>query len=291
MNYQEYRSFKESLDLSGMKRLDCMNPFKAMAFIQPSQKVANKSESKDYILDLVSCSEKVSFTSGVRAALEEIFRNSQGETLYLPNEVYPVYFDLVSASSKVLSYSIFNELALQDIRNSTVLYTYNNFGEIDLGLVEAEELIARGNKLIIDAVYDYEQKSNKFIELCANGQCFVLNSFSKTQLHRGFGYVIHNSNLKFTEPEQFYTFDQSVPSVQISVFEERWIQIEESLGLSLPVSRHPYFKVLDVSFNELISNDILAIPLSVFSKYKCEDKSVISCLYEIDKYCKVGAPK
>ena len=285
LNYQDYRKFKEELNLAEYKRLDCMNPFKAMSFIQPTHKSVNETEALEYIASISEYPGRISLSSGVRGALKTLFEVYKSSKVYIPNEVYPVYFDLLDTSSNFCHYSIFDESALEDVQDSVILYTLNHFGELDLDNKKAESLISKGNILAIDAVYDYDFGLRKFYSLVDSGKCFILSSFSKTQLCRNFGYVFHKSDINFESPQNYYCFDEGIPQKQLSFIKERWEQIQSSLDFKLVDSKHPYFKLVDRSFEELLKMKILGIPLSVFSKFECaQDKTVVSCLYEIDKY-------
>ncbi|MCM8526917.1 MAG: hypothetical protein NE327_10395 [Lentisphaeraceae bacterium] len=283
MNYQEYRNFKEGLDLAGYKRLDCMNPFKAMSFTDPVHNSVSESEADNFLYSLTG--RDVSFCSGVRDALKTLFRVNNEKQIYIPNEVYPVYFDLVEVGSDFCSYSIFDKSALQDVEDSLILYTFNHFGDLELNLNLGRELLSKGNILLIDAVYDYAFSVKEFYSLLSSEKCFILSSFSKTQLCRSFGYVIHDSHVEFNKPEEYFSFNEEVSAKQLRIFAKRWKQLESQLEFKLSDSRHPYFKLLDKSFEELLEKKILGIPMSVFSRYNCcDDKTVVSCLYEIDRY-------
>ena len=131
MKYQEYREFKESLPLDDLLRLDCMNPFKAMAYLKPISKKSTKENSLKYIEELIAYTGNITFTKGVRDALKTLFYKFQSQTIYIPNEVYPVYFDL-ARDLDVIPYSIFNNSIFSQIKNSTILYTFNHFGSLDI---------------------------------------------------------------------------------------------------------------------------------------------------------------
>ena len=283
MNYQEYRAYKESLNLNQYFRLDCMNPYKAMSFIQPVHYEVKKFGARKFIEKQIDYSGHFSFTKGVRAALKHLCQVYKERTLYLPNEVYPVYFDLAD-KLKVIPYSIFEQQDFIEVHDSMILYTFNHFGSMKLTYSQAEELIARGNLLIIDAIYDYENCLKDWHSLIKNGRCYILNSFSKNQLCRDFGYVLHQSTIEFEAPGSYYEFDETVPHEQIQMFRTRWESIRTDYQGVIEQSRHPYFAVINLPFHKLLEQGILGVPLSVFAKYDAQEKTIVSCLYEIDRH-------
>lgn len=275
MNFQEYKEYKETLIDDKYLRLDCLNPFKAMDFVKVPEPDG-----------MVYASTDISYTRGVRSSLETLFNAFQNRTIYIPEEVYPVYFELSKKCKYVVPYSIFGDKPHFIGKESVVLHTLSFFGDNELTPKEVKRLVNKGITVIIDAVYDYK---GACFEYETHENLFILTSTAKTHLTRNFGITYHMSDIEFPEPEENFVslkLDNTMPTKQLEIFNERWKQLDNEI-VSKP-SKHPYLRVIDLPFEELLSQNILGVPMSVFSGGNGNNyKTVISCLYEIDKHVKV----
>ena len=288
MNFQDYRAFKDSLDLDKFLRLDCMNPMKAMEFLMVDAHDVRAPISADTFLEQVRQhlgeTTGLSASLGVRAALTSIFHAYQDRVIHIPQEVYPVYFE-IAAEQQHQGYSIFEPHALDRITDSVILSTLNHFGSLAFNPDLAEAILANNNILIIDAVYDYSHAVRAYLPLLASNKLFIACSLSKSQLDYKLGYVCHQSDIPFEAAPAYPSLDRHLPQQQLRAIDLRWQQINDLSAFKFEACAHPYFRVIKRSFHDLLDDDILGIPLSVFSNNPADNHTtVVSCLFEIDKH-------
>lgn len=282
MNYLQYREFKSTLDLSKYLRLDCMNPRKSMSFLNPPRKRVTPDESLLSIREAFGYGGNISFSGGVCASLRTLSSVYRDRMFYIPQEVYPVYFQMIQGLKQ--GYSVFGYNSFEHIQDSVIIYSLNHFGSLKLRVPDLNRLVDRGNIVIIDAVYDYRRLVKQYYPLVKSGSCYVLCSTSKTQLTHESGFVLHETATNFTPPYEYYKYDTEFPIAQCAVFNNRWAEICDVVSAGLYSTNHPYLRIADgYSFRGLLDRGILSIPMSVFSSIIGTHSAVVSPLFEIDK--------
>jgi len=118
MNYQQYKQYRLSLPAS-LIALDDLNPYG----ILPALK---KNYSAQQI-EIARQGEFIMKSTGVRLLLKALFSqfSQQGYSIILPEDIYPVYFDLMPDDKQAIEYKTCNEtqLILPDIEKSVLLIT------------------------------------------------------------------------------------------------------------------------------------------------------------------------
>lgn len=300
MDYKAYKLWQKAYleTHPNVFRADCMNPFISMNYLldgveYKSEKITREMlyEKWEEVSGVNIPTENLVLTRGVRHSLAKLFHLFKEETIYMPQDVYPRYFELAKENrvKTFVTYPDVDWQSLSNIQNSVVLLTipFTPMGKrLDEEAIETLELLLkRGNKLIIDAVYDYAVQENfKRLEpLFEQGVVFWLHSLSKTYLSPevlGINYVSSSAyQVYFENAVDNYHFQNEVsydraydifqnrpmlPMVQEQEFNKGFDYLSQNMGLTIDKSEIAYFAVIEEPFEALLERNILGIPSSVF---------------------------
>jgi aspartate/methionine/tyrosine aminotransferase len=297
-------------------RADCMNPFISMNYLLEdveyrSQNVTQEMLYKKWqeVNNVKISSEKLVLTRGVRHSLSKLFHLFKEETIYMPQDVYPRYFELAHENrvESFVTYPKVDWQVLNGVEDSVVLLTipFTPMGKpIDEeALKELESLLKRGNRLIIDAVYDYDVQNNfqKLEPLFKQGVVFWLHSLSKTYLSPevlGISYVSSSAYKSYFESAfDNYHFQNEVsygraydimrskptlPDLQQQEFRKGFAYLSENTGLTIEQSEIAYCAVVEESFEALLERNILGVPSSVFGSQN-PNLTIVTGLFYLDE--------
>ncbi len=320
MNFQEFKTYRDQVAAQqSVLRLDCMNPFIAMNFLK-AESSSLKQRSNHDTLDMwaetmgVERYRDMALAScGVRESLKGLFNvfAAEGRELWLPEDVYPFYWDaannseLVPRSFPTLPAPDFTGLG-QAASDGVAVITnpISPLGRV-LSDEETSEIKAwladsRDRQIILDTVYSYTRDfDNNTIELFETGQCYVAHSLSKAWLERGvFGALL--------TPEKYFGICKAAISrpssaacssafaalekqndlcdKQKHVFSDRWNGLASSIREFAPNFQPPktgYFLAIEAKHGDVLKeHSALIIPATVFGSSR-EDVSIISCLYGV----------
>lgn len=304
MNFNEYRAFKETLELDNLVRMDCLNPFKAMDFLIADLEVEDVPISQDEVVHAwldatqfsIPCS--IACTEGVRDSLGQLLNKHSGLDIYLPNDIYPRYQEIAEAESISFNgYSALNgyEILRTGNRGLILLNSPVTPTGVRMTLEERQWALDFLNKdstnvLVFDSVYAYDIQSeiNFLTPLLDTGRCYVLHSLSKSFLAPLTLGLIFSKNRLYLEmpsidkkelPRALSILHQfpNLPQQQTAIFEAEFTRLGALTGLDLS-GEQAYFRVLPYSFEALLKKGILGVPLSVFGSPETQ-RCVVSCLY------------
>jgi hypothetical protein len=327
LNYEEFRSFRnELLGVRSPRRLDCMNPEVALAHLRPTvaePRPASLGETMGRWSRTVGIripDDRVIVGTGVRSILEGLFKvlAQQIETLWLPEDVYPVYWHLSSdlqrhgfATLPDLDWSV---LDASGPRDALLLpWPLSPLGR-SLSAQEHSRLIdwLRAHperRLILDGAYAFSGPRDQELDIQVRGtQTISIWSLSKPWLSRG---VLGLASVPATMRDQLQSrvpspqasqlarasalidLAPTLPALLVERFAAAWLRLLPAIRSACPSWRPPetgYFSILPARFDELLSkHDLLAIPASVFGS-KRKDLSVASCLYDIEIHDGIRQP-
>jgi len=318
MNFKEYKAWQKTYleQNPNVFRADCMNPFISMNYLLDKVvfRSQNITQSELYIkwkeLSGVEIpSENLALSRGVRHSLSKLFHLFKSETIFMPQDVYPRYFELAKENNieTFETYPQTDWASLKEVKKSIILLTIpftpmgREVSEEDIGQIKA--LVHRGNRIIIDSVYDYNLSENfkKLKALLEEGSVFWLHSLSKTYLSPevlGIIYLPSSAyQLYFKEAFDDYTFKDKVsynraydiltqtptlPRLQQEEFNKGFDYLSENTGLDVYESEIAYFSVVQDSFDELLKHNILGVPASVFGS-KNENLTVVTGLFYLSR--------
>lgn len=318
MDYKAYKLWQKAyLDKHpNLFRADCMNPFISMHYLLDGVEYKSENITKEMLykkwqeVNGIDISvENLSLTRGVRHSLSKLFHLFRNEDIYIPEDIYPRYFELAKENrvKRFVTYPEVNWKSLNEAHNSVVLLTipFTPMGKVldQEVLKELESLLKRGNRIIIDAVYDYDANENfKKLEVLFNkGAVFWLHSLSKTYLSpEVLGLVYFSrSGYKFYFDESFdnYNFHNEasyaraydiitqtpeLPLLQQSEFTKGFNYLSKSTDLKIYHSEIAYFAVIEESFDALLKRNILGVPASVFGS-RNPNLTIVTGLFYLDK--------
>lgn len=330
MDYQQFRAWRDRVVAESQPlRLDCMNPAKALASLTPStltlsastppgattSPVAGAASAGEALRAwqdrfAVECDADCALvTSGARPALGLIFSRlkAQGYDLWLPEDVYPEYWNLA------------DEVGL--CRHPFVTLPTPHFGPLDnmpatAALLLPQPLMPLGRylsidevevvrslllqnprrRLILDAVYHFDNRLDPATRsLWQAGQTYVVHSLAKSWLlPNTLGVVLTPPGEAESMPTEPLADDiagraiealrrfPAMPQQVEAVLRRQWGALTDRIRAAVPGWEPPstgYFSLVAAPFEYLLQrHDILAVPASVFGSRR-EDLSVISCLY------------
>ena len=312
MNFKEYKLWqKEFLEKKpNVFRADCMNPFKSMDYLLKNIEFSDKKREKKELYELWSkvnsieiSTENLAFSKGVRDSLGILFEIFKEKNIYMPQDIYPRYFELASKNKvhTFTTYPMMDWAYIGGIKGSVVLLTIpftpvgRRLSDEDIGQIE--ELISNGNYVVIDSVYDYDLKKSfsSLGKLLKSERLFWLHSLSKTYLSPevlGINYVpsgykqYFESSWKakkkdgadFSRPYDILAQKQNFAEVQAGEFRKGWSNLYENTGLEVS-AEIAYFSVIEEPFEELLKRNILGVPASVFGSKKSDVTIVTSLFY------------
>jgi hypothetical protein len=318
MNFKEYKAWQKTyLEKNpNVFRADCMNPFISMNYLL--NKVVFSSEDISQ-LGLYSKwkefsgveipFENLALSRGVRHSLSKLFHLFKSKTIYMPQDVYPRYFELAKENNikTFVTYPKTSWESLKEVENSIVSLTIpftpmgREIEEEDIEQIRA--LVHRGNRIIIDSVYDYNLCENfkKLKVLLEEGSVFWLHSLSKTYLSPevlGIVYLpSYAYQLYFKEAFDDYEFKDEVsynrtydiltqtptlPSLQQKAFNKGFDYLSENTVLDVCNSEIAYFSVIEESFETLLKHNVLGVPASVFGS-KNKNLTVVTGLFYLSE--------
>ncbi len=321
MNYRQYRDWKETV-LSGrpLRRLDCMNAAKALAFLaRPIDALKHPTGPEEIvnwwkeISGLGGEHLRVHLGHGVRQILQIVLEYFGGDeqTLWLPEDIYPVYFDLAKRF-EVKCYETMNnfnfEFLIGASHTDTLLITdpltplgrYLLPHELETCCEWLKE--SPNRLLIIDAVYCYELgELARLNDLVETNQVIVIHSLSKSWLSpQLLGIAVCPQkvvakmepcrdeclwgNVDLEGAYSLVITDPHRPQLQQTLFSQQWRLLAPELQ-EVYRDWHPprtgYFSTLPIHHMKLLQDrNMLAVPASVFGS-KRRNLSVISCLFDI----------
>ncbi len=322
MNFQQFKVWREQLlqQFTPM-RLDCMNPFIAMQFVN-EEASSPVSCSRDELIErwceVMQQPEWRGYalpTRGVRTGLLALFHlfAQQHKSLYLPNDIYPFYH--VAAQQAGLHQLAFNSwpdvdwsVLSQAGPDSVLLLTnpQNPSGQY-LNQQQLESIASwladfPQRRIVLDTVYCYDAAFDAATQaLWQTGQCFICHSLSKAWLSPNCLGVVMCPDaeramlqplLALPEPEACRQAARALhkldlPQRQQQVFHREWqrlLPLIQRFSADFTPPDTGYFAIVHCDFDTLLNQHrVLTIPASVFGIDKA-GWSVISCLYEIKRY-------
>lgn len=305
MDFREYKLWqKEYLTHNNPFRADCMNPFISMNYLlkDVAFKSRNITQNRLYekwqdTTNIEFDFDKVVLTKGVRDSLSIIFKLFQDKMIYIPKDVYPRYFEL-ARDNRVKTFRSYPNIewdSLDRVINSIILFTvpFTPFGR-EISSYDIEEMLKlceRGNYLILDTVYDYNQAKNftKLEAIIDTKQCFYLHSLSKTYLSAqilGIVYTPLQYKALLEQPTPTISYNNAydivsqipnLPTSQSKEFNRGWRYLKEKTDLKIK-NEIGYFSVINRPFETLLREGVLGVPSSVFGSDN-KDLTIITPLF------------
>jgi histidinol-phosphate/aromatic aminotransferase/cobyric acid decarboxylase-like protein len=322
VDYASFKRFRE--DLLGIRsplRLDCMNPVRALAsFVEPLAEDHGDYAVCPGALAAWARATGVSWTeggvvlgSGIRGLLSATLKafGSQVNEIWLPADVYPVYWEMArDVSVELHSFPTLPQPDWGFLHRASdgalvlLPWPLTPLGRLPSG-AETEALArwlgkAAGRVLVLDAAYTYDFKlvRRSLEPVLASGACVVLWSCSKPWLLPGvLGIATAPTEVapliaRHAEPpseealrKAETTLERSpgLPRLQQEAFYKEWERLAPRLQKACPEWQPPacgYFSVLPLPFQHLLDgHDILGVPASVFGSPHAV--SVITCLHDL----------
>jgi hypothetical protein len=321
VDYASYRRWRDETIARRpeIRRLDCMNPEKALA---PWVPVAAPARTGDLAAawaratgQVIAPGELV-LSKGVREVLAAAFAVFSGRELWLPQDVYPVYWELARAAGHspagfpTLSGGAWSFLEQANPRALAVLPVplsplgrWPSSGEVAALVQWLRAGPERG--LLVDAVYtyDFEVAGELLAPLLATGRCGAVWSCSKSWLSRdvlGIGRVPREwasplqDRLPPVEPGRALALLETGPELprrQAQAFRREWQRLAPAIRQAAPDWCAPatgYFATVALPYDRLLDRDLLAVPGSVFGG--SDDRSIVSCLHDLVRHEREAGP-
>jgi histidinol-phosphate/aromatic aminotransferase/cobyric acid decarboxylase-like protein len=322
MTYQAYRLWRDRLmQTRTPRRLDCMNPQMALAHLRPrpaSEPPARAATVADALAAWRHAgavrlpAEDFLVGTGVRPILEALFAQLAGQidTLWLPGDVYPVYWELSAHVERRGFWTLptidWSFLAAAGPRDALLI----PHPLAPLGRPLTSEELARlrrwvearpGRRIILDAAYQLTAPFDEGTRrLGSDAQVIAIWSLSKPWLARDLLGIARVSStvraelqprLRIAEPAalaraiELMTTAPELPARLERRFAVEWSRLADELRPICPEWQPPasgYFAVLPRSAERLLAeHDVLAIPASVFGAAQ-PDLSVVTCLHDLE---------
>jgi aspartate/methionine/tyrosine aminotransferase len=325
VDYASYRQFRDELLRERQPlRLDCMNPVQALApwtcsmseleqtAASSAQAIASWSRATQIALD----PERTVVGRGVRDLLSATFSFAlnRGEELWLPEDVYPVYWELArQADVSMRAFATLPQPNLsflpQTGEGAAIVFPVpvSPLGRL---LTDSEAMalflwlsVSRRRLLILDAVYTFDfNVVRPLIEsfLTKNAdQCIVLWSCSKSWLAPGSlglaavphslaltlqGSVSPPSEAEFGRIKAVLDDRPDLCQLQQAAFDREWQRLAPRIRCVVPDWQPPsvgYFSLVSAPFTTLLNEyDILSVPATVFGSPH-NDLSIVTCLHDL----------
>jgi DNA-binding transcriptional MocR family regulator len=224
---------------------------------------------------------------GVRAALALIFSELRGETVAMPRDVYPVYWQLAErAGLSAVAIDTFPELQFADARYLVLPCPLKLHGRAWTGaeLEAARRWLAadRSRRLILDGVYSFDTMiAPDAIALIETDQVIYLDSLSKSWLHeKVFGTAV----VPVQDAARWTPVFRAAAPTQAALFTARAlleapVAVEAELasrrtrtltalatrGLTPAAPARGYFIPIEIDAHVALErHDVLLIPFAVF---------------------------
>jgi len=283
-----------------------------MATASTAQAIAAWSRATQIALD----PERTVVGRGVRDLLSATFSFAldRGEELWLPEDVYPVYWELgkqADASMRAFATLPQPDLSFlpQTGEGAAIVFPVpvSPLGRLPTDF-EANALLcwlsgSRRRLLILDAVYTFDfNASRPLMEsfLAKNGhQCILLWSCSKSWLAPGsLGLaavprslaptlqrsVSPPSEAEFGRIKAVLDDRPDLCQLQQAAFDREWQRLAPRIRCAVSDWQPPsvgYFSVVSASFTTLLDeHDILSVPATVFGSPH-DDLSIVTCLHDL----------
>lgn len=324
MDYLAFEQLREKLATksSDLLRLDCMAPAKALTALCTFQETSERNINGTLDVAVSSWAnatgekipeDELVAGTGVRDILRALFLflSQQIQELWLPEDVYPVYWEIARQASFVPQ--PFRTLPEPDwsflTRTTRRAIALLPVPLSPLGRYLTEEEIQRlagwlatdkRRILIVDAAYtyDFEQARSVLRPLVESGRCVVLWSCSKSWLQPdvlGIARcpslwrqsisegIARDSPRKLADIIHVLMAEAHLPSRLQRSFDREWRRLGPRIKSAAPHWQPPrtgYFSVIDVPFENLVQKHrILAVPATVFGSKR--DLSIITCLHDL----------
>lgn len=317
MDYQAYRARRDQLLASRpFRRLDCMNPAKALGDLAPPP-VARPASVEEALaawrerLAPGADPGRIVATTGVRPALRALCQQlaSSGHELWLPADVYPEYQAAARQSGvrcrEVLTLPAPNLAPLAGAARRAAFLVPQPLAPLGRPLTENEVAFLRAwlaadpaRRLVLDTVYHLAHRLDAVTRaLWEEGQTWVIHSLAKSWLlPEALGVVLAppdeaaalGGRLVPPSPEAAGLAATALrelpnlPHTVAAVIEQRWAAQAPAIRTAVPDWRPPatgYFSLFPISFEECVERwGMMTVPASVFGSSR-SDLSVISCLY------------
>jgi aspartate/methionine/tyrosine aminotransferase len=224
---------------------------------------------------------------GVRAALALIFGELRGETVAMPRDVYPVYWELAErAGLSAIAIDTFPELQFADVRYLVLPCPLKLHGRAWTAaeLEAARRWLAadRSRRLILDGVYSFDAMiAPDVIALIETDQVIYLDSLSKSWLHeKVFGTAV----VPVQDAARWMPVFRAAAPTQAALFTARAlleapVAVEAALasrrtrtltalatrGLTPAAPARGYFIPIEIDARVALErHDVLLIPFAVF---------------------------
>lgn len=312
MDYAAFRSFRDQVaQARALVRMDCMNPAKALARWQ-HMPAEGASVTGDALAAWTAASglgidsDQLAAGEGVRDLLRATLELVDKADLWLPEDVYPVYWQLASGAPHPFATLPDFDLAFlaQTSARAVVVLPApitplgRGLSSDEIATLHAWLRASRERVLIIDAVYTYDfAASRPMVErLLATDQCVMLWSCTKSWLcPEGLGVAAGPATIvtrlryrvrtgsKLARTVAALTHRPELPALQQQAFTREWDRLTPVVRAAEPSWTPPstgYFSVLPRDHRALLEHDILAVPASVFGSPRA-DLSIITCLHDL----------
>jgi histidinol-phosphate/aromatic aminotransferase/cobyric acid decarboxylase-like protein len=313
IGYQEFRAIKADLLKSKPLRMDCMNTQKALGAFIPTFKNENNDQGRAYKLIADHYGFNLSYSFHQGAGIREVIKDLadshvlKSSTFLLPEDVYPVYFELIRDRTIVT----FKTLPTLDLTRTFSMAPSAKVLLLPMPLVPSGEDLSekefqvlmswlaldQNHLIIIDSAYSFNRNSSSFESLLGTGQCVLLLSLAKTWLSPSLlGMAVAEKKLlnKFNLPrhqisnhwESIVCSAPNLPRVLQANFDREWQSLYNALSeidLHWSPPKNGYFKIVPVDYLTLLTKyNVLGVPASVFGSRQA-NITVVSCLYETQK--------
>lgn len=284
MDYHGFLKYRETLSHVRWQ-LDDLNPYPLRQGIPINLKATNftlKTSNNGYIKK----------SQGVRQLLADLLQDfiQANRPIYMPEDVYPVYFQLVKKQANVHSYKSCQIQCFKLAKEENAVYLITNplipegrylsnqqLATLDQWLLESPQ-----RWLIVDTAYDFWQKAikNKF----KASQIIFLGSLSKLCLQpKTQGWAISKAPFPGALPSTEKTIPLSISKAYWlqQQFDQAWQSLARQEVLHDFYWRPPeagYLTIVRCHYKKLYQQlNISAVPNSVFG-IRDNNISVISCL-------------
>lgn len=283
MNYLQYKQYRVSLAQS-LIFLDDLNPYEILPVLQEKYSA--------HQLEIARKGDFIMKSGGVRLILKSLFYQftQQGYSIILPEDIYPVYFELMPGARKAIEYRTCNEtrLILPNIEKAVLLIADPLMPEgryLSRGIYRqlADWLSASENRwLFIDKVYDLRQI--KIPSDVLKGNIIYIDSLSKKALMLGEqGWAISSIPCEGFNPVADSVMVSCYSKLLQMLYTKAWHNMREEKIIANDLWSVPetgYVTVVNGNYKYFLENNIAVIPATVYG-VKNKDLSVISCLSQV----------
>ncbi|MCK5903258.1 MAG: hypothetical protein KAG28_08930 [Cocleimonas sp.] len=280
MDYQQFLAYRNRLSQVELA-LDQLNPYDLKALL-----ALTTTPSETLVFD-----ESIYLQHGlsIRALLKALFDQftQQNHPLYLPEDIYPVYFQLAGETADIKCYQSTEQRLFDLPTQANAVFLISNplipegyyLTATQLKSLDLWLLASTRRYLIIDTVYDF--KGEAMATLFVSSRVIFVGSLSKLGLQpQTQAWAIAKTPFLSAEKKQQFLFPAHYGLCLQEHFEQAWQELLKQEVL--PVAWNPpevgYLTVVECAYETLYqSSKIATIPSRVFG-IKNKNISVISCL-------------